>query len=59
MAAATPQPRPTKRIKMRIRKGDTVKVIAGKDKGKPVKSCAPFLTRTVWWCRESTCAPVT
>ena len=34
MATATPRPKPAERIKMRIRKGDTVKVIAGKDKGK-------------------------
>ncbi|MCP9839070.1 50S ribosomal protein L24 [Synechococcus sp. J7-Johnson] len=34
MATATPKPRPVHRVKMRIRKGDTVKVIAGKDKGK-------------------------
>lgn len=34
MATATPKTRPVQRVKMRIRKGDTVKVIAGKDKGK-------------------------
>jgi len=34
MAAATPKARPVQRIKMRIRKGDTVQVISGKDKGK-------------------------
>ncbi|MCP9834815.1 MULTISPECIES: 50S ribosomal protein L24 [unclassified Cyanobium] len=34
MAAATPKARPVERIKMRIRKGDTVQVIAGKDRGK-------------------------
>ena len=34
MAAATSQSAPTQRIKMRLRKGDTVQVIAGKDKGK-------------------------
>ncbi len=34
MATATPKARPTERIKMRIRKGDTVQVIAGKDRGK-------------------------
>ncbi|MGB5241607.1 MAG: 50S ribosomal protein L24, partial [Prochlorococcaceae cyanobacterium] len=28
MATATPKPRPVHRVKMRIRKGDTVKVIA-------------------------------
>ena len=34
MATATSKPKPIERIKMRIRKGDTVQVIAGKDKGK-------------------------
>ncbi len=34
MATATPRPRPVERVKMRIRKGDTVQLIAGKDKGK-------------------------
>ena len=34
MATATTKAKPTDRIKMRIRKGDTVQVIAGKDKGK-------------------------
>jgi len=34
MATATSQSAPTQRIKMRLRKGDTVQVIAGKDKGK-------------------------
>ena len=34
MATATPKAQSTDRIKMRIRKGDTVQVIAGKDKGK-------------------------
>ena len=34
MATATPKAKTTERIKMRIRKGDTVQVIAGKDKGK-------------------------
>lgn len=49
MAAATPQPRPAKRIKMRIRKGDTVKVIAGKDKGKTgeVLRTLPYENRVV------------
>ena len=32
----------TDRIKMKIRKGDTVQVISGKDKGKPVKSLKHF-----------------
>ena len=34
MATATTKPKAADRIKMRIRKGDTVQVIAGKDKGK-------------------------
>ena len=34
MATATTKAKATERIKMRIRKGDTVQVIAGKDKGK-------------------------
>ena len=34
MATATTKPKAVERIKMRIRKGDTVQVIAGKDKGK-------------------------
>ena len=34
MATATNKAKPSDRIKMRIRKGDTVQVIAGKDKGK-------------------------
>ena len=34
MATATTKAKPAERIKMRIRKGDTVQVIAGKDKGK-------------------------
>jgi large subunit ribosomal protein L24 len=34
MATATPKAKPQLRIKMRIKKGDTVQVIAGKDKGK-------------------------
>ncbi len=34
MATATPKSSPTQRIKMRLRKGDTVQVISGKDKGK-------------------------
>ena len=34
MATATTKAKSTERIKMRIRKGDTVQVIAGKDKGK-------------------------
>jgi large subunit ribosomal protein L24 len=34
MATATPRARPVERVKMRIRQGDTVQLIAGKDKGK-------------------------
>ena len=34
MAATTPRAKVTVRIKMRIKKGDTVQVITGKDKGK-------------------------
>lgn len=34
MATATPKSSSNQRIKMRLRKGDTVQVIAGKDKGK-------------------------
>ena len=34
MATATPKAKTPVRIKMRIKKGDTVQVIAGKDKGK-------------------------
>ena len=34
MATATPRSAPSQRIKMRLRKGDTVQVITGKDKGK-------------------------
>ena len=46
MATATTKAKSTERIKMRIRKGDTVQVIAGKDKAKPVPFCAPCPTRT-------------
>ena len=34
MPIATPKQKTTQRIKMRLRKGDTVQVITGKDKGK-------------------------
>jgi large subunit ribosomal protein L24 len=34
MATATPKAQAQVRIKMRIKKGDTVQVISGKDKGK-------------------------
>ena len=49
MATATPRAKPAKRIKMRIRKGDTVQVIAGKDKGKTgeVLRTLPYENRVV------------
>ncbi|MCP9800411.1 50S ribosomal protein L24 [Synechococcus sp. RedBA-s] len=49
MATATPKARPVQRVKMRIRKGDTVKVIAGKDRGKTgeVLRTLPDLNRVV------------
>ncbi|APD48293.1 50S ribosomal protein L24 [Synechococcus sp. CS-602] len=49
MATAIAKKKPTERIKMRIRKGDTVKVIAGKDKGKTgeVLRTLPDLNRAV------------
>ena len=34
MATATPKAKPAERIKMRLKKGDTVQLISGKDKGK-------------------------
>ena len=34
MATATPKSGSSQRLKMRLRKGDTVQVITGKDKGK-------------------------
>ena len=46
MATATTKAKPAERIKMRIRKGDTVQVIAGKDKGKTGEGCAPCPTKT-------------
>ena len=49
MATATPQAKPQVRTKMRIRKGDTVKVISGKDKGKTGKvlRTLPYENRVV------------
>jgi large subunit ribosomal protein L24 len=49
MATATPKAKPAVRIKMRIKKGDTVQVIAGKDKGKTgeVLRTLPFENRVV------------
>ena len=42
MPAINKSKAPADRIKMKIRKGDTVQVISGKDKGKPVKSLKHF-----------------
>jgi large subunit ribosomal protein L24 len=49
MATATPKAKPAERIKMRLRKGDTVQVIAGKDKGKTgeVLRTLPYENRVV------------
>jgi large subunit ribosomal protein L24 len=49
MATATPKARPAVRVKMRLRKGDTVQVIAGKDKGKTgeVLRTLPYQNRVV------------
>jgi large subunit ribosomal protein L24 len=49
MATATPRAKAPVRIKMRIRKGDTVQVIAGKDKGKTgeVLRTLPYQNRVV------------
>ena len=49
MATATPRPKTPVRIKMRIKKGDTVQVIAGKDKGKTgeVLRTLPYENRVV------------
>jgi large subunit ribosomal protein L24 len=49
MATATPRPKPQVRLKMRIRKGDTVQVITGKDKGKTgeVIRTLPYENRVV------------
>ncbi|MEB3348833.1 MAG: 50S ribosomal protein L24 [Cyanobacteriota bacterium] len=49
MATATTKSKAQTRIKMRIKKGDTVQVIAGKDKGKTgsVLRTLPYLNRIV------------
>jgi large subunit ribosomal protein L24 len=49
MATATRPSKPPVRIKMRIRKGDTVQVISGKDKGKTgeVIRTLPYENRVV------------
>jgi large subunit ribosomal protein L24 len=49
MATATPRAQASVRIKMRIRKGDTVQVISGKDKGKTgeVLRTLPYENRVV------------
>jgi large subunit ribosomal protein L24 len=49
MATATPKAQAPERIKMRIRKGDTVQVITGKDKGKTgeVLRTLPYENRVV------------
>ncbi len=49
MAPATPKTTTTERIKMRLRKGDTVQVITGKDKGKTgeVLRTLPNLNRVI------------
>ncbi|MFN9871860.1 MAG: 50S ribosomal protein L24 [Cyanobacteriota bacterium] len=49
MATATPKAKPQVRIKMRIKKGDTVQVISGKDKGKTgeVLRTLPYQNRVV------------
>jgi large subunit ribosomal protein L24 len=49
MATATPKARPAERVKMRLRKGDTVQVITGKDKGKTgeVLRTLPYENRLV------------
>ena len=49
MATATPKAKSPERIKMRLKKGDTVQVIAGKDKGKTgeVLRTLPYENRVV------------
>jgi large subunit ribosomal protein L24 len=49
MATATPKSSSSQRIKMRLRKGDTVQVISGKDKGKTgeVLRTLPYENRVV------------
>ena len=49
MATATPKAKAPERIKMRLKKGDTVQLIAGKDKGKTgeVLRTLPYENRVV------------
>ena len=49
MATATPKAKAPQRIKMRLKKGDTVQLIAGKDKGKTgeVLRTLPYENRVV------------
>ena len=49
MATATPKAKSPERIKMRLKKGDTVQLIAGKDKGKTgeVLRTLPYENRVV------------
>ena len=49
MTTATPKAKPPVRTKMRIKKGDTVQVIAGKDKGKTgeVLRTLPYENRVI------------
>jgi large subunit ribosomal protein L24 len=49
MATATPKAQSPERVKMRLKKGDTVQVIAGKDKGKTgeVLRTLPYDNRVV------------
>jgi large subunit ribosomal protein L24 len=49
MATATPKAKPAVRIKMRLKKGDTVQLISGKDKGKTgeVLRTLPYENRVV------------
>ena len=49
MATATPKAKTPERIKMRLKKGDTVQVIAGKEKGKTgeVLRTLPYDNRVV------------
>jgi large subunit ribosomal protein L24 len=49
MATATPKAKSPERIKMRIKQGDTVQVISGKDKGKTgeVLRTLPYENRVV------------
>ena len=49
MATATPKAKPAERIKMRVKQGDTVQLISGKDKGKTgeVLRTLPYENRVV------------